>query len=131
MFAQAHDFGGQGGRFEHHHPIHVPDDCTFADWEFDPEGISPAHFEHAAQTSFDLPLDSDELFFVSRGTSNFANGFITITDDGEPGSDVVKVDIVGYYNSQHHFQELTKVCALSPEDGKNGVGIFVSDLTVR
>ncbi|EPT02472.1 hypothetical protein FOMPIDRAFT_1118373 [Fomitopsis schrenkii] len=109
----------------HHDPVHVPDDCTLADWEFDPDGVSPVHhFEHVAQTSFDLPLDSDELFFVSHGTSNFANGFITITDDGEPGSDIVKVDVLGYYNSQHHFEELTKVCKLNPDDGKNGVGIF-------
>lgn len=128
MFVQIHAFGGRGSGFDmHHHPVDVPDDCTLADWEFDPDGVPPVHhFEHVAQTSFDLPLDSDQLFFVSHGAGNFANGVIDITDDGEPGSDIVKVDVLGYYNSQHHFEELTKVCKLNPQDGKNGVGVFVS-----
>ena len=128
MFVQIHAFGGRGSGFEmRHDPVHVPDDCTLADWEFNPDGVPPVHhFEHVAQTSFDLPLDSDQLFFVSHGAGNFANGIIDITDDGEPGSDIVKVDVLGYYNSQHHFEELTKVCKLNPQEGKNGVGVFVS-----
>lgn len=128
MFVQTHAFGGLGGGFGmHHEPVHVPDDCTLADWEFDPDGIPLInHFEHVAQTSLDLPLDSDQLFFISQGLGNLANGVIDITDSGEPGSDIVKVDVLAYYNSQFHFEELTKLCKLNPEDGKNGVGVFVS-----
>ncbi|KAH9833578.1 uncharacterized protein C8Q71DRAFT_712850 [Rhodofomes roseus] len=109
----------------HQNPAHVPEDCTLAEWEFDPEGVLPVnHFEHVAETSFELPLDSEELFFVSHGSSNMANGVIEISNSGEPGADSVKVDVLGYFNSQHHFEELTKVCQLRPDDGKDGVGIF-------
>ncbi|KZT72412.1 hypothetical protein DAEQUDRAFT_723124 [Daedalea quercina L-15889] len=116
----------RGNSFSMHHgPVHVPNGCTFAEWTYDPNGVSPVdHFEHVAEASFELPLDSDELFFVSGGSGTFANGLIDISDDGEPGSDTAEVYILGYYNSLHHFQELTKVCRLNPEAGKNGVGIF-------
>lgn len=104
----------------------VPD-CTLLEWEFDPEGaahVSP--YEHVAQASTKFPLNSDELFFVSRGSSDLARGSIVISDDGEPGSDVVTIDILAYFNSRHYFHKLTKVCELSPGEGRNGVGIFVS-----
>ena len=57
MFVQIHAFGGRGSGFEmRHDPVNVPDDCTLADWEFDPDGVPPVHhFEHVAETSFDLP----------------------------------------------------------------------------
>ncbi|KAH9927770.1 uncharacterized protein B0H18DRAFT_1103969 [Fomitopsis serialis] len=98
-----------------HEHIDVPDDCTFAEWDFDPEGLLPVdHFEHVAETSFELPLGSEELFFTSQGASQFANGVITYPTVARLGRT--------YYNSQHHFEELTKVCQLSPEQAKNGVG---------
>ena len=104
----------------------VPD-CTLVEWDFDPEGaIHVSPYEHVAQASVKFPLDSDELFFVSRGSPDLARGSIIISDDGEPGSGMVTVDILAYYNSRHYFQRLTKVCELSPDPGRNGVGIFVS-----
>ena len=104
----------------------VPD-CTFVEWDHDPEGAIPiSPYEHVAQASVRFPLDSDELFFISRGSSDLARGSINISDDGEPGSDVVTIDILAYYNSRHFFQRLTKVCELIPVEGRNGIGIFVS-----
>ncbi|KZT03912.1 uncharacterized protein LAESUDRAFT_658842 [Laetiporus sulphureus 93-53] len=107
-------------------PPTVPDSCTQpAQWTFDPDTPPPPHgFAHVAEASFDLPVSSDVLFFESRGTAALAHGSIEFTDTGDVGSDTAKVEIMAYFNDVDEFVELTKVCLLQPEEGKNGIGIF-------
>ncbi|EPT04605.1 hypothetical protein FOMPIDRAFT_1045880 [Fomitopsis schrenkii] len=84
-------------------------DCTLVEWELDPEhAVQVSLYEHVAQASDKLPLDSTKLFFVSPGTPDLAHGFIVVSDDGEPGSDMVTVDVLACYNSRRYFQQLTK-----------------------
>ncbi|KAH9948010.1 hypothetical protein B0H21DRAFT_735738 [Amylocystis lapponica] len=101
---------------------HVPGSCTqSADWSFDMD--TESRFAHSARTSFDLPVDSDLLYLVSRGSTSLAHGTVEISDSGEPGSDVVKVEISAHYDTEDVF-DLVKVCMLQPSEGHNGVGIF-------
>ncbi|KAI0944064.1 hypothetical protein AcV7_001984 [Taiwanofungus camphoratus] len=103
-----------------------PDACVrTADWIFDVDTTAfPHHFHHAAEAAFHLPVSSDLLYLVSRGTASLAHGSVEIIDSGEPTSDVVEVDVKAFYNDIHDLQQLVKVCLLQPEEGNNGVGIF-------
>lgn len=86
------------------------------------ESISTlAGFVH---TSFKLPLESEQLLFLSGGP--YSNGNIRITQ-ADDVSDEVKVDVsVTYW--EEGVLDLVKVCRISREEnGLNGVGIWVSD----
>ncbi|CCM02993.1 uncharacterized protein FIBRA_05108 [Fibroporia radiculosa] len=104
--------------------VETPESCVeTASWTHGPPR-QHYQFAHSAETSFELPLSSDILFFLSRGHAAFAHGSIEISDTGKEGSDMAQVDIVGHYNDIDDFLGLTSVCTLQPEDGHNGVGIF-------
>lgn len=117
-------------------PPELPDECVqVADWtqledvpHFEWSDAQDAHgHRQAAQASLTLPASSDVLYFMSKGS--LSNGVIRIIDDGDDGAKEVKVDITFVYHSDHML-DLAKVCLLHPQDGHNGVGIFVSKTQV-
>lgn len=72
-----------------------------------------------------LPVDSDVLYFISKGS--MSHGLVNIADDGDVDAKSIKVDITFVYDHEEDL-DLAKVCLLQPEEGHNGVGIFVSTL---
>lgn len=76
-----------------------------------------------ATFSFDLPVDSDALYFLSRGS--LASGSVKV-GVGIEGGDKVAVDVVVSYWSSSAL-ERTTVCELQRTDGQHGIGIFVRD----
>jgi hypothetical protein len=83
----------------------------------------PRHpHRQAARASVDLPISSDLLYFLSRGS--MANGII-IFDDKNDDSDDVNVTVTFLYHDDY-FLEQAKVCLLQPKESHNGLGIFVS-----
>ncbi|THG98947.1 hypothetical protein EW026_g3322 [Hermanssonia centrifuga] len=99
------------------------DDCDeVATWSILPAGTSTYRdLPRAAEAAFDLPLDSDLIYILSRG-SNLA-GSVAIRDDGATGANVVKVNVRIYYTAPD-ILKMCKLCLLQSERGKNGVGIF-------
>ena len=78
----------------------------------------------AARTSLKLPVSSDLLYFIGRGT--LSHGLVRILDDGEDENDV-NVTVTYLYDAEH-LLEKAKVCLLEQEKHHNGVGIFVSGI---
>jgi len=72
--------------------------------------------------SFDLPVDSDALYFFSRGS--LAEGTVDVDVDIE-GGDNVRVEVVAYYWSEFALGR-TSVCELERAKRQRGIGIFVS-----
>ncbi|OBZ77938.1 54S ribosomal protein L16, mitochondrial [Grifola frondosa] len=98
----------------------MPNNCVHhANWSMDPD--PHGHSLHTAQASFELPISSDSLYLIARGA--LSHGSIEISDSGEAGSDVVRVDISAFYYHEDALDR-AEVCLLQPEEGKNGVGIF-------
>ncbi|KAH8092481.1 hypothetical protein BXZ70DRAFT_1010799 [Cristinia sonorae] len=82
---------------------------------------NPDDFRHLLKTSFDLPLDSDRLYFVSRGA--LSHGNIQFVDDGKKRDKVV-VDIDFWYVSDA-AKNAVQTSRLQRDHGKqNGIGIF-------
>lgn len=110
--------------------IDDPEACVqAAAWSYDPDSLNVNRlqtFQHVAMTSFELPIPSDLLYLVARGNKFIANGSVELTDSGTINSGGVQVNILAFYNDIEDLQELVKVCLLRPEEGKTGVGIFVS-----
>lgn len=122
--------GSYPPRYEHT-PPHLPHECVSvanwtpvdkvpsyfnADWEYDVDD------KKIAETSLELPVSSDLLYFLSRGS--LSNGVIEILD-GASGTDKVEVKVDLIYHDDFVL-DVSKVCLLQPEEGQNGVGIFVS-----
>lgn len=107
------------------------DNCVrFADWSslqageyFSPLSENSAPYPYAAKANLDLPVSSDLLYFLSHGA--LSSGVVQLAADGDSDSDVATVSVQLLY---HHpeFLEDAHVCLLQREEGKNGVGIFVS-----
>lgn len=76
-----------------------------------------------SQTSFDLPLSSETLFFSTRGQ---LGGLLHVVTSANQAQDSAKVHAVIRYD-RPELRALTKACLLSRHEGENGVGIFVSD----
>lgn len=102
----------------------------FADWSsleagehYSPLSENNAPYPYAATASLDLPISSDLLYFLSHGAHS--SGVVQLAADGDSDSDVATVSVQLLY---HHpeFLETAHVCLLQREEGKNGVGIFVS-----
>jgi hypothetical protein len=93
-----------------------------ADWApTDPAGPSP--YPHSARVYFELPVSSDALFLLARGS--LAHGSVSILADSNDGGDKVKAEVVISYFTQE-ARDRAKVCSLQRTPGSNGVGIFVS-----
>ncbi len=79
--------------------------------------------KYVTRTSFTLPLSSDNLFVLSRGS--LSGGTLNIVTSSSQAKDTVTVDIRGIYH-QAYVINLTKACLVSRVGNENGVGIFVS-----
>lgn len=106
-------------------PYNGPNDCVdHAHWTTEENDRSGGHrqFHYVSHTSFDLSRFSDLLYVVGRGS--LAHGSFILSDDGEPGSDDVGVEIDVWHNREDVLEKID-VCTLQPEEDKIGVGIFV------
>lgn len=79
-------------------------------------------FPFSATTVADLPLSSDTLFFIAQGSG--LSGALNINDDGQHGSDIVKVDIRMYY-THSYLAESAQAWREEPSAGQNGIKIQV------
>lgn len=71
--------------------------------------------------SFDLPLNSDKLFLLARGS--YTSGWVYIGQSEDVSLDTARVEVtVGY---QDDGLELAKVCKVSRTGNENGIGFFV------
>ncbi|KAK0479404.1 hypothetical protein EDD18DRAFT_846929 [Armillaria luteobubalina] len=76
--------------------------------------------EQSATGSFDLPLNSDKLFLLARGS--YTSGWVYIDQSEEVSFDTARVEVtVGYQDNE---LELTKVCKVSRPGNENGIGFF-------
>ncbi|THH26317.1 hypothetical protein EUX98_g7871 [Antrodiella citrinella] len=103
------------------HPECV-EEARWTNHDEDLERHRGAHnFRHLVKSSFNLPLNSDVLYFLARGS--LSRGSIKITDDGNNGDDKVVVGVSFLY--MHDVApEKIQVCRLQRDGSKNGVGIF-------
>ncbi|TCD64134.1 hypothetical protein EIP91_004516 [Steccherinum ochraceum] len=83
--------------------------------------VYPHDFRHLVKTSFNLPLNSELLYFLAHGT--LSHGAIEIIDDGENGDDKVVVDVSLLYIHDVALEKV-EVCRLHRGSSGNGVGIF-------
>lgn len=79
-------------------------------------------YHYFAETSLELPVSADLLYFLSQGA--LSHGHIEITDSEDAESDVVRVD-VNFMSRDEDALDIVKVCLLQKEENKHGVGIFV------
>ncbi|KAF8911655.1 hypothetical protein CPB84DRAFT_1762498 [Gymnopilus junonius] len=82
----------------------------------------PFHYE--AETSFDLPLSSDTLFFISRGRLH--SGSVRVATSSDQAEDTATVNIIVRYNHDY-LLDSTKACLLSRHEGEKGVGLFTPE----
>ncbi|KAK0212095.1 hypothetical protein DFS33DRAFT_1279063 [Desarmillaria ectypa] len=76
--------------------------------------------EQSATVSFDLPLNSDKLFLLARGS--YTNGWVYVGQSEDVGLDTAKVEVTAKY--QDDELELAKVCKVSRAGNENGIGFF-------
>ncbi|TDL18015.1 hypothetical protein BD410DRAFT_729021 [Rickenella mellea] len=77
-------------------------------------------FPISARTNFRLPVSSNVLYFLSRGS--YASGMVRYETTEEDGN-YVKVDVIVNYKSQSALDR-ANICRLSKGDEENGVGIY-------
>ncbi|KIK97524.1 hypothetical protein PAXRUDRAFT_824829 [Paxillus rubicundulus Ve08.2h10] len=82
-------------------------------------------YPRGAQTSFILPVHSDELYLISRGSYQHGKVKVKQSVDVEVSNVVVEVRV-----AYHHDRALGRatVCKLRKEESKIGVGIFTPTL---
>lgn len=79
-------------------------------------------YPHFVETSFELPISSDLLFFLARG--RLSTGVITIVSSPDV-RDVATVDVSLYYYREE-IRDKARACLIKRHNGENGIGIFVS-----
>ncbi|KIJ59790.1 hypothetical protein HYDPIDRAFT_118152 [Hydnomerulius pinastri MD-312] len=93
-----------------------------SNWTFYHQNPSwSSRFPRSAEASFVLPVDSDELFLISRGSYQSGKVEVKQAPDVEQGS--VKVDVRVAYHVDRALARAT-VCELQKDGDRNGVGIF-------
>ena len=80
---------------------------------------------HSSRASFDLPLSSDTLFFLSRGATAGAINIVQSPALGDQKADVARVVVVAKYWRPSALDDV-RVCSITRQQGEVGVGIFVS-----
>ncbi|SJL17144.1 uncharacterized protein ARMOST_20688 [Armillaria ostoyae] len=76
--------------------------------------------EQSSTVSFDLPLNSDKLFLLARGS--YTSGWVYIGQSDDVSLDTARVEVtVGYRDDE---LELAKVCKVSRAGSENGIGFF-------
>ena len=107
-------------------------DCVEqAHWVNHDEELDQHHwhgFRHLTKTSFNLPVDSELLYFLARGS--LSHGAIEFKDDGDSDSDSAVVDVSFMYIHDVALENV-EVCRLQRDGSKNGVGIFVSGFLLQ
>ncbi|KAH0839428.1 hypothetical protein J3R83DRAFT_203 [Lanmaoa asiatica] len=78
-------------------------------------------FSESAETSFSLPIDSQELYLISRGS--YQNGRVQVKQSTEQGDGDVKVDVRVAYHNDRALARAT-VCRLHKSGNREGVGIY-------
>ncbi|TFY78474.1 hypothetical protein EWM64_g5533 [Hericium alpestre] len=101
-------------------------DCVHGD-QWTPIGLEPGHSyppNYSAKTEFDLPIHSDLLFLLSRGS--LASGSVSIVQDlSLTDKDTVKASLVVHFHSRTALSR-SKVCRLQRGNNENGVGVFTA-----
>ncbi|KAF9224636.1 hypothetical protein BS17DRAFT_780184 [Gyrodon lividus] len=101
------------------------DSLNWTSYHARPEWVS--RYSRGAETSFILPVDSEELYFISRGSYQQGKIQVKQASDVEQGS--VKVDVRVAYNHDRALRRAT-VCKLQKNGNKNGVGVFTPTPTL-
>jgi hypothetical protein len=95
------------------------DSLNWTSYHSNPQWASP--YPNSAETSFILPVDSDELYLISRGS--YQHGKVTVKQAYGVAQGSVEVDVrVAYYRDEALAR--TMVCKLQKDGRKDGVGIF-------
>ena len=104
----------------HGHGSHIPPDLTLLDCP----DLEPEDGEGETSVHLELPVTSENIFLLSRGS--YSVGVVYLTQSEDIG-DVIDVNINVFYDREagKHL-DLAKVCTVSRPDGENGIGIFVS-----
>lgn len=84
-------------------------------------------YPYTASALYTLPLDSDSLFFLSRG--NLSAGQFTLKTDSELKGDQVQVTISARYRSEQD-RDLVKVCEVNRTGEGHGLGVFVCQVCI-
>ncbi len=82
-----------------------------------------SHKDAQAVASFDLPLDANVLYLLSRGLQSSGKVIIT-QDERSYGTDKVHIDVAGLHSTPINLHAVT-VCSLERKPGHYGIGIFV------
>ncbi|KDR75479.1 hypothetical protein GALMADRAFT_247916 [Galerina marginata CBS 339.88] len=85
------------------------------------QGFVGITFPRESETSFDLPLSSKSLFFLSRG--QLLGGAVNVITSTNQPKDTATVQVVIKYRREE-VRDLAKVCMITRNQGENGVGIF-------
>ncbi|KAF8625369.1 hypothetical protein AX15_005420 [Amanita polypyramis BW_CC] len=85
---------------------------------------APLTFPFKKEEKFELSIDSDNLFFLSRGI--YSGGKVTIEQSHEEG-DVAKVEVRLEY-LRPGGPRIAKVCQFKRGDGEDGIGVFTPKL---
>ncbi|KAK0221196.1 hypothetical protein EDD85DRAFT_263902 [Armillaria nabsnona] len=119
MYAVTRFFGAKQDHSYYPYEWPIPNDLTidhcaeFQEGEF-------WNGEQSASVSFDLPLNSDKLFLLARGS--YTSGWVYIGQSEDVSFDTARVEvIVGYQDDE---LELAKVCKVSRTGNENGIGFF-------
>ncbi|KAI9064783.1 hypothetical protein FKP32DRAFT_1591157 [Trametes sanguinea] len=75
-----------------------------------------------AHATLSLPVDSEELLFLSRG--NFAHGIFMVEHTADFGDHAVVYVGIEYPKSAENVLGNSTVCYLHPSEGQHGLGIF-------
>ncbi|EMD33012.1 hypothetical protein CERSUDRAFT_99022 [Gelatoporia subvermispora B] len=104
----------------------TPEPCiSYAAWNLNPTYGNQHHFPHSAQTTFELPLDSELLYFIATGAENQLEGSIEIITSPNVSPHHASVEISAFYGIIDVL-EWTRVCLLQRDQNKHGVGIFAA-----
>lgn len=88
----------------------------------------PKSFPFSAETTFELPVNSETLFLISRG--HLSSGTVDLVTSRTQAPNSVSVHVVANY-FREDIRDLTKVCWSERRKGENGVGIFVSRTSIQ
>ncbi|KAI0087034.1 hypothetical protein BDY19DRAFT_907895 [Irpex rosettiformis] len=106
----------------HHDDVHLPQDCIeVLDWDHADVPGGYEGYSHVSRASIDLPISSDLLYFLGRGT--LSHGVVRFVDSGATGASVANVNVTFLYDG-YRLSDSLKICRLHKEGSKNGVGIF-------
>ncbi|KAF8829567.1 hypothetical protein HHX47_DHR3000488 [Lentinula edodes] len=105
----------------------TPSDTTFcAPWPLTAaESRSSLNLDtKTSQVSFDIPANSDLIFFISRGQPT--KGHLTVTSNRMRRLETIAVNVTAEYDHRGHLEQ-TKAC-YSENDTEGGIMIWAKDI---